>query len=797
MRRFISAALPVAVATGVAIAVALPAVPAFASGAGYTWIGSAAGSGGDNHSWTDRNNWSPSGVPGSGDSVAIAAPDPSHCTAQVNNIPTVTLADLSITQSPDKCGVSINGGNVTVTGSFTWDGGSIATPLTLAAGALGTVSGTNGRLNDLAANMNVAGSLTLSGLTNTGDANSSALHIDNPDVLHVLSGATLTSSGANDVNFLSCCNAPAKIVNDGTLAVSGGDFTVDAVEVDQNGTLVASSGGRLVTESAPVTAGAGAHYAGTGGWLIEDGAKAKMSGTQNLGGNFHLELGPLVMNAGAQLGGTATFAGSGTIDWTGGTIEGNFTIGHGVTLRATGAHTDNGKRVLSGQDGVSSNAASVLTNHGTMRFDQNAGVLTASNAKLVNATDGVVSLAPGTQFTTIGCCVSPNRIVNHGTLTVPTGTATAPALITGVAYQSDATTSVAPNRELQLDEAPGSLTSATINGGGTVAITAPTAVGGTITVAHGTKLALQTGGSLNGTATLSGPGALQWTGGSVSGQVTVSIAGGTAITGTDQKYVSNVNGGSTPSTVTLSSKTTFGAGTKAKTNELNVGQSRLTLASSTSLANFTEIYAGTVLNTGALTVDPGSSGAATRSGSGPLTNRGTLTVKRGKFAINGDFIQAAGTTTVAAGAQLALLFVTRSVTMSGGVLQGAGTIDAGVANNAGTVKPAGTSTGTLHISGAYTQGTKGTLAVDLAAKSRDLLAVTGTVTLHGKLVAHDLGSYAPRVGAKYRVLSGSSVTGSVACGITSGGGSTRGHWATSPAADALSVIWRTGRHTTC
>ena len=47
------------------------------------------------------------------------------------------------------------------------------------------------------------------------------------------------------------------------------------------------------------------------------------------------------MDAGARLGGTTTLAGTGTFDWTGGTIEGNLTIAHGVTLHAAGAHTGN------------------------------------------------------------------------------------------------------------------------------------------------------------------------------------------------------------------------------------------------------------------------------------------------------------------------------------------------------------------------------------------------------------------------------------------------------------------------
>ena len=384
-RSYWLAAMAAVAAIGV-LAVSAPS--AAAAGTSYTWIGSAFSSGGDNHSWTDANNWSPSGVPGDGDSVSIdSSRTPRHCTAHVDNVPTVTLAGFSLSQNPDRCGVSVNGGDLTVTNAFSWNGGTLNSPTHIASGASGALSGSNGRLNLLSQNLDVAGSLSLSGVVQDGGSNTGGFRITAPDVLHVESGGTLTSSGANAVGFSACCVSPAKIVNDGTMEVNGGDFTVDAVEVDQNGTLAASSGGRLVTDGAPLTAAIGASYTGSGGWLIEDGASAKLSGTQNVGNGFHLELGGLNVNAGAQLGGTATLAGTGVLDWTGGTIEGNLTIAHGMTVHAFGAHTDNGKRFLSGRDGLSSNVPSTITNHGTMNFGNGATVLTGNQAKLVNATE--------------------------------------------------------------------------------------------------------------------------------------------------------------------------------------------------------------------------------------------------------------------------------------------------------------------------------------------------------------------------------------------------------------------------
>jgi hypothetical protein len=787
-----------------ALVVSWAAVPAFAAATSYFWVGSAGGSGGDNHSWGDVNNWNPKGTPGDdpGDSATIAPPDASHCTVHID-MTAVTLANFSMTAGSDPgCGsASINGGSLTVTGSFSWNGGSLTTPTTLAAGSTGTISGSVSKLNTLWRDLDVSGSLTLSGVTGTGASNTGALMITTDAgigrILHIHSGGSLIADGPADVRHLSCCTAPGKIVNDGTISVSSGDLVDDGVELDQNGTISASSGGRIVSDGSPITASNGASYTGSGSWLIEDGSKAVLSGTQTVGSGFHLELGGLNVNAGAQLGGTATLTGAGSLDWTGGTIEGNLTIAHGMTVHASGAHSDNGKRVLAGQDALSGFTASVLTNHGTITFDTGAGVLTSATAQLVNASDGKLSLAPGTVFNTVSCCVSPSKVINHGTLTVPTGASTDPAVLEGVAYQTDATTSIATGRQLTLDTAPGSLTSATVGSGGTLAVAAPLAVSSTTTIGTGTSLLLENGGALNGTATLAGAGKLHWTGGSVSGNVTVTATGGTSVTGADQKYLSNIGGGSTPSKLTLKSTASMVAGTSAQHNVLNLGQSTLTLASSTTLANFDEIYAGTLVNSGSLSVDPGSGGTVNRSGSGPLNNHGTLTVRTGTLTVGGAYNQYSGVTNVAKGAYLALAFVSRSIAMSGGVLEGSGTINAGVTQTGGTVRPAGSGTGTLHIAGGYAEGAHGTLAIDLASTVRDRLAVGGAVSLKGHLTARNLGTYAPHTGVKYTVLTAQSLVYAVTCMITSGHNAATGHWAVGHTSTAVALTWRSGADTHC
>jgi fibronectin-binding autotransporter adhesin len=789
--------LTVAAAVAAAVAALGTAAPAFAAGGvSYTWVGSSQDPRADNHSWTDARNWSPNGVPGDGDSVSIADPNATHCVAQVDDVPTVSVVNFSITAT--MCSSSITGGKLTVTGSFTWNGGTISTPTTITAGAVGTISGTNSHISTLSAELDVAGTLTLAGVPDAGASNTGGLRIVNPYVLHVLPGGTLNSAGANAVQYLSCCNSPAKIVNDGTLHVSAGDLVVRAVEVDQNGTLSADSGGRLVTVGAPVTAGTGATYSGTGGWKISNGAKAKLSGSQTINSGFHLELGGLDVDAGVQLGGTATLSGGGVLDWTGGTIEGNLTIAHGMTVHVSGPHTGNGKRFLSGQDGVSSLAASTLVNHGAVTVDQGATVLTGNQARLVNAADGTLTLAPGTQFGTISCCNSPSRIVNNGRLVVPSGVTTAPVLLSGVAYQaSGGSTSVARGRVLRVSLAPSSLTATSITGGGALAVDAPTAAGGTIGLGAGTVLALQPGGSVDGTATIGGSGSLSWTGGALSGRLTVTTTGGVSVSGPDIKYVRNIGGGRTPSAVTIRSRTAVAAGTKTKHDRIDLGSSTLALASTTSVANFVDLAYGSLVNTGSLTIAAGTGGLAERAGSGPFTNRGSVAVRSGTFRVDGGYTQTAGTTDVAAGAHLNMLYVSRALGLAGGTFTGSGTVGAGVSNTGGVVRPGGTTTGTLHVSGAYAQGAKGTLVLDFAARTRDLLAVGGAVTLHGTLSARNLGSYRPASRVKYRVVAGSRLSYGLTCAMTSGSTASHGHWTPSHTSSALYLTWRSGARTHC
>jgi hypothetical protein len=157
------------------------------------------------------------------------------------------------------------------------------------------------------------------------------------------------------------------------------------------------------------------------------------------------------------------------------------------------------------------------------------------------------------------------------------------------------------------------------------------------------------------------------------------------------------------------------------------------------------------------------------SGSGSLTNAGTITVSAGRFGSDvptgtfGTLTQSAGLTNVLAGATLDKLVV-----LDGGVLKGRGTVRA-VTNNGGTIEP-GASPGTLSVTGAFSQGAAGLLRMEIeSAAAFDVLAVGGAATVGGTL---DLvGPYTPAPTDQLRFLTAGGILGGAFASITGGAAS--------------------------
>lgn len=153
-----------------------------------------------------------------------------------------------------------------------------------------------------------------------------------------------------------------------------------------------------------------------------------------------------------------------------------------------------------------------------------------------------------------------------------------------------------------------------------------------------------------------------------------------------------------------------------------------------------------------------SGGSGTTSFEPDLYNDGAILAQSGTLDVQNMFEQTSGSTTIGPGTLAAGTFI-----VSGGVLDGSGSVDANVQNDGGSVKPGtSSSTGTLDISGSYSQGSGASLDIKLDTSSFDLVNVTGPVTLNGTFNASLLNSFAPANGATFAVLTFPSSSGAFA-----------------------------------
>ena len=141
------------------------------------------------------------------------------------------------------------------------------------------------------------------------------------------------------------------------------------------------------------------------------------------------------------------------------------------------------------------------------------------------------------------------------------------------------------------------------------------------------------------------------------------------------------------------------------------------------------LNAGTLTSTGAVSVTGSATANSFNIASGVLTNTGILTATHLNLG--------AGATLVANGIQAYSLLTTSG--------PGAGTWQGNLINPT-TVAPGGTgATGTLAVTGNFTNAPAGTLKLDLSAGARDLVTVGGTATFGGALDLNQLSAIAPFV----------------------------------------------------
>jgi hypothetical protein len=237
---------------------------------------------------------------------------------------------------------------------------------------------------------------------------------------------------------------------------------------------------------------------------------------------------------------------------------------------------------------------------------------------------------------------------------------------------------------------------------------------GTLNINAGSRFVNAGGATLNqtsGTLNVTANGTLDLQGGTVrfTGGTTNISTGGTMLAGANSL---SLNGGtlnvSDQGTMTVSSNLTQNNGSHVVHNN---GQFTNNGTHNLNGGNFTVVGGGTATNNTANFT--GNGGSLFVLGGGTLNGTGSYTQNSGSMQIDGSMVQT-------------------GVTINGGTVQGVGTIQSNVANNGGTVGP-GNSPGTLTIDGDYTQGSTGTLAIEMDLGAHDLLDIMGDAFLDGFL----------------------------------------------------------------
>ncbi len=745
--------MKIAVALGSAVVPVflLLAVPGTASANDYTWTGSpGCGGSGCSGSWADSQNWSPMGVPGSGDTATIGAVGGSDI--YVSGAAGSGLAGLTV--SP---GGHVTDGAIDVSsGTFTWSGGGFGgggpMTVTLDAGVTSTLTGMvelgGGEIDNAGTFAFVSGELH-------GDSEGI---FRNSGTFTVTTGATTFRYGGG----LNTCD----FYNTGNLVVVGSGLTNNPDGMwgfHNSGTVNFTGGGTLEWRQASDTEHSlddGGQITGTGTLLFDEPGfvygSSSPSSVVSVSGTTTVASGAtLAFDHGADVYGDAggTLSGPGTLEWRGGA----FRVGMPT---APWTWTSNLVVHMTGSD-VKNMASGTIDSQATITWDAgdfgatdyadfiNEGTFTATGDLTMNySPDGGLTVAAldnrGT-FTKSGgtgtLTVNDWAVHNYGTLTGASGT-----------IELQPSSSLGPH----VLEA-GSTIGGSVRAVSEVSLMGSSGVAAGGTLELGTNTTIMSAATLDGTGTLTGPGTVQIDGAAVNADSMRSIT--FAADG-------NVSFTANPTTTTLSA--TDGSLTFAGTTTWTGGTIEIESGTAVNSGTWTAQTASTLDyngggarfdNTGTFNADPGASNTLDLAVG--TINEGMLVIESGTTHIGPwGFTQTAGTTMLAGGnvstSNGAMPPSFTSFDIQGGTLSGSGTIDGDVTSE-GTVAPGSTSAaGTLTITQTYTQSDTGTFEVGLggtnAGTDFDVLAVEGDVTLAGTLTVSRIGGYVPSVGDSYKVL---------------------------------------------
>jgi hypothetical protein len=427
----------------------------------------------------------------------------------------VTAGTLTVAGSASVSNLQLDGGTVNGTGTltptaFTWNGGTLSAPTAVPPGGTLTVAG--------------GGSKSLNGnLTNNGTVNVTS----NTDI-GISTTPTITNNGTFNLQSDVSLTGSALFTNAGTLTKSSPTTTgttafnpqlnnSGTVDV-QSGTLQLTGGGAGTATSVWQAEGPGALDVHTGTLALAGGATFTGLGVEETDffGTVQVNGAVTAQNftiAGGGLTGSGTFTVTGTLDWTGGTINdpnGTISIPVGATLKVEGNSDKSitgGTMNLAGttiwKDGGNFGFSNAIINNqvGATFTIQNAQNMGGAGGHLNNA--GTLTREAVSGQTSISVF---NTFTNSGTINVLGGT-----LFFATLTQTAGTTAVASGAKLQGTvqvnggtlSGAGTVSGSLTNSGGAVLPGGPSSAGtltllGNYTQGPGGTLSINVGGTTPG-----------------------------------------------------------------------------------------------------------------------------------------------------------------------------------------------------------------------------------------------------------------------------------------------------------
>ena len=548
-------------------------------------------------------------------------------------------------------GTTMNGNGTTVIGP----GGVLTINTSSGAVALGTNGGTGRTLENQSAS-------TASVYTGTY-----AVEFWGGGTFHNAAGAQFKVDATSTLGGFSNRAGTNSFINDGTVVKTGSNTWTENVACTNNGVLDAQAGMILFnntsTHSASSTLMGSGHVTFNPGTHSISGA-VSVAALDISGGvvGFPVPVtasGTVNLSGSGTLGGAATLTITGTLNWTGGTMNGNGTtvIGPGGVLTIN----------------TSSGAVALGTSGGTGRTLENQSASTASVYTGTYAVEfwggGTFHNAAGAQFkvdatSTLGGFsnrAGTNSFINDGTV-VKTGSNTwtenvactnngvldaqAGMILFNNTSTHSASSTLMGSSHVAFNQGTHSISGAVSVAaldlsGGVVNFPAPVTASGTVNLSYP--------GTLGGAGTLSITGGLNWTGGTMNGNGTTVIGPGGVLTiNTSSGAVALGTNGGTGRTLENQSASTasvytgtyavefWGGGTfhnaAGAQFKVDAASANRAFASQTGTNSF--VNDGTVVKTG----------SNTWTENVPCINNGVLDIQAGTLDIVGTFANFAGTT---------------------------------------------------------------------------------------------------------------------------------------------------------